>query len=207
MKKSIYVWLTALVLLVAVPAQAQFRWGVKAGLNLNKMSLNSKLKENLNTDNMTGFFVGPMVEFSLPVTGLGIDGSLVYSQRGFKYTVVGSTEKKSNRQYALEIPLHVRYGVGMGDLAGIFVFAGPSFSFNLKGEDIKVLDTSVFSRKNAEIGIDLGVGAKLFNHVQLAANYTIPVTKTGDGVTIGGVAKDLYSGKNKTWQISLAWMF
>ena len=35
-----------------------------------------------NKDNATGFFIGPMAEFTLPIVGLGIDGAVMFSQRG-----------------------------------------------------------------------------------------------------------------------------
>ena len=56
-------------MLFAIPAQAQFRFGVKAGTNLTETP--SDLK-NLDADGMTGFFVGPMATFTIPVIGLGL---------------------------------------------------------------------------------------------------------------------------------------
>ena len=53
-------------------AQAQIHFGVKGGLNLSKASF-SNVKENFKKDNFTGFFIGPMAEFSIPLLGLGVD--------------------------------------------------------------------------------------------------------------------------------------
>lgn len=197
MKKIISTLLVAICLLAATPSQAQLRWGVKLGTNLNKMSLKSG-SANLKTDNMAGFFVGPMVDFTLPIFGLGLDGSLLYSQKGVK------VNDEKNRQHMIEIPINVKYSIGMGDMASVFVAAGPDFSFNLKSDDF----FGDVKRKNADIGINVGLGLKLLNHFQLAANYCIPITKTVDEkITVAGVTGDVISGKNKTWQISLAYMF
>ena len=57
----------ALVVLAAamtLTAQAQgLKFGVKGGLNITKMSFN---KDVFNSDNKTGFFVGPSLKLSLP---------------------------------------------------------------------------------------------------------------------------------------------
>lgn len=197
MKKIVSTLLVLVCLSAAVPMQAQLRWGVKVGTNLNKMSLKSG-SANLKTDNMVGFFVGPMADFTLPILGLGVDGSLLYSQKGIK------VNDEKNRQHMVEIPINLKYSVGMGDMASVFVAAGPDFAFNLKSDDF----FGDVKRKNAEVGINVGLGVKLINHLQIAANYNIPLTKTVDEkMTVGGVAGNVISGKNKTWQISLAYMF
>lgn len=192
MKKMISALVVAVCLLAAVPAQAQLRWGVKVGTNLNKMKLKSGTA-NVKADNMTGFFVGPMADFTIPLIGLGVDGSLLYSQKGVK------VNGEKNRQHLLEIPVNLKYSVGMGDMASVFVAAGPDFSFNLKSDRL----WSDVKRKKADVAINVGLGLKLINHLQVAANYSIPLTNSfGDSVS--GLD---YTAKNRTWQISLAYMF
>ena len=65
-------------------AQAQVKFGLKGGLNVTNMSLNSEV---FDADNQTGFFIGPTVKFTLPIVGLGIDASALYDQRDAKITV------------------------------------------------------------------------------------------------------------------------
>ena len=81
MKRIISVLLVAVCIGMAMPAQAQLKWGVKGGVNVAKVTFDDKL---LKSDNMAGFFIGPMAEFTIPVVGLGIDGSLLFSQKGIK---------------------------------------------------------------------------------------------------------------------------
>ncbi len=193
MKKIISTLMVAVAcMLMAAPAQAQLRWGLKAGLNLNKMNFKEGAT-NVKSDNMTGFFVGPMAEFTLPIIGLGVDGSLLYSQRGVKFEEGRVSEKY--KQHSLEIPINLKYSFGLGDMASIYAAAGPDFIFNLKSD--KFFDD--VKRKNAELGLSLGVGVKLLNHFQVGANYILPLTKN--------VKEDGWSANNKTWQISLAYMF
>ena len=52
------------LLLITIPANAQLKFGVKGGLNISKVSVS---KDILKSDNQTGFFIGPMAEFTVPV--------------------------------------------------------------------------------------------------------------------------------------------
>lgn len=193
MKKIIGALMVAIAcMLMAAPAQAQLRWGLKAGLNLNKMNFKEGAA-NVKSDNMTGFFVGPMAEFTLPIIGLGVDGSLLYSQRGVKFEEENVSLKY--KQHSLEVPINLKYSFGLGDMASIYAAAGPDFIFNLKSDDF----WGDVKRKNAEVGISVGAGLKLLNHFQIGANYIFPLTKN--------VKEDGWSANNKTWQISLAYMF
>ena len=72
MKKIFGALMIAVCIGMAMPAQAQLHFGVKGGLNLSKASF-SDVKENFKKDNFTGFFIGPMAEFNIPVVGLGVD--------------------------------------------------------------------------------------------------------------------------------------
>ena len=77
MKKIISVLMVAVCLMMAAPAQAQLHFGVKGGLNISKLSFSN---HDLKGDNKTGFFVGPMAEFTLPIIGIGADVAALYSQ-------------------------------------------------------------------------------------------------------------------------------
>ena len=77
MKKIISVFMVAVCLMMAAPVQAQLHFGVKGGLNLSKASFS---KDALKGDNQTGWFIGPMAEFTLPIIGVGADIAALYSQ-------------------------------------------------------------------------------------------------------------------------------
>ena len=64
--------LAAAMLFSANSAEAQVKFGIKGGLNVTSMSLDSKV---LDAENRAGFFIGPTLKFTLPVVGLGIDAS------------------------------------------------------------------------------------------------------------------------------------
>ena len=175
---------------MALPAQAQISFGVKGGLNLSKMDIEiANVTLNSLKENSTGFFIGPMIEATVPIIGIGVDGALMYSQRG-------SGELK---QQGIEVPLNLKYSIGLGDMAAIFFAAGPDFYFNLKDVDIAAI-----KKKDAQVGLNLGGGVKLLNHLQIGVNYQFAL---GNSFDLKGLTNANVKNKLNTWQISLAYMF
>lgn len=196
MKKIFGALMIAVCLGMAMPAQAQLNFGVKGGLNLSKASL-SDIPVNFKKDNFTGFFIGPMAEFNIPVVGLGVDASLLFAQRGVKVSEGGNDY--TVKQNGLDIPVNLKYTFGLGSMAGIYLAAGPDFYFDFAGN--KTIEGVRTDKKKAEVGINVGAGLKLLNHLQVGANYNIPL---GDTADIEGTAG---SYKTKTWQVSVAYIF
>ena len=178
MKKIFGALMIAICIAMAMPAQAQIHFGVKGGLNLSKASF-SNVSENFKKDNFTGFFIGPMAEFNIPIVGLGVDASLLFAQRGIK--VSEGNDDITVKQNGIDIPVNLKYTIGLGSLAGIYLAA--------------------IDKKKAEVGINVGAGLKLLNHLQVGANYNIPLGNTAD---IEGTNA---SYKTKTWQVSVAYIF
>ena len=190
MKKIFGALLIAVCIGMAMPAQAQIHFGVKGGLNLSKASF-SNVKENFKKDNFTGFFIGPMAEFNIPIVGLGVDAALLFAQRGIK--VSDADADVTVKQNGIDIPVNLKYNIGLGSLAGIYLAAGPDFYFDFEKK-------TGIDKKKAEVGINVGAGLKLLNHLQVGANYNIPLGDTAD-IDGGG------SYKTKTWQVSVAYIF
>ena len=66
-----------LIALLGIGAcNAQFRFGIKAGLNLNKIDFKN-VANTFDGSNGTGYTAGVMTEFTIPVIGLGLDASLM----------------------------------------------------------------------------------------------------------------------------------
>lgn len=191
MKKIIGVLMIAVCIGMAIPAQAQINFGVKGGLNLSKASL-SDVPGNFKKDNFTGFFIGPMAELNIPIVGLGVDASLLFAQRGIKVSEAG--DDITVKQNGIDIPVNLKYTIGLGSLAGIYLAAGPDFYFDFEKK-------TGIDKKKAEVGINVGAGVKLLNHLQVGANYNIPLGDTADIEGTNG------SYKTKTWQVSVAYIF
>lgn len=183
MKRIINVLLVAVCIAMAMPAQAQLKWGVKGGLNVSKVTFDSDL---LKSDNMAGFFIGPMAEFTIPVVGLGVDGSLLFSQKGVK------ADSDASKQYGFDIPVNLKYNIGLGSL------------FVDISKDKSVANIAEAKKKRAQVGINVGAGVKLLGHLQIGANYNIPL---GDSFSLEAVGHALGGAKTKTWQVSAAYIF
>ena len=133
MKKIISVLMVAVCLMMAAPAQAQLHFGVKGGLNISKLSFS---KDAFKGDNKTGFFVGPMAEFTLPIIGIGADVAALYSQ-----TDLGADGEKTMKLKTFAVPVNLKWSFGLGSMLGAYIAAGPQFDFNI-GNNEAIASTS-----------------------------------------------------------------
>ena len=188
--------------LVAIPAQAQFKFGLKGGLNITDMSFSSDVQES---SNRAGFFIGPTVKFTLPIVGLGVDASALYDQREAKVKVKGTDNKL--KQQAINIPINLRYDIGLGSLAAVYLAAGPQFGFNIGDKHQTLIeDVSDWKLNTSNFSVNVGAGVMLLGHLQVGANYNIVCGKTGE-VTVFDGFREVVRGRSNTWQISAAYYF
>ena len=188
----------------AMPSNAQIKLGLTGGLNLT----NVNVKDAAGTvKGRTGFFIGPTVKFTLPIVGLGIDASAVYDQREGKVDVGGN--EQTIKSQSIQIPINVRYGMGLGDLLEVFAFAGPQFGFNVgSNKKLDEIGAAEWTLKSANLSANLGIGLTVLSHLQAKFNYNWALGKTGEVErTIGGVKEAIGSAKFNCWQISLAYWF
>lgn len=199
-----------LALMVAIvgisSANAQFRFGIKAGMNINKIHF-SDVNKNLQPDNSCGWNVGVMAEFTVPIVGLCFDASLLYSRmnNAISDDIDGAAKDvtDSDMTYGknfLEIPINIKYKFQIPVVASIikpYLFTGPSFAFKL---DKSIMD------KTFQAAWNVGVGLELFRHLQIAGSY---------GFGMNNVAKEVFNeanvetlkAKNNYWTISAAYLF
>ena len=214
MKKWITLFTVTVCLAMAMPAKAQIKFGVKGGLNLASASLSDAWDAKGNADNYTGFFIGPMVDITIPIIGLGVDGAFMYSQKGTKISFddLGSTTFK---QQGIEIPVNLKYSIGLGSSASIYFAAGPSFYFNMKSDDDFTFDSVAGSLDydKSEVSLNLGAGVKLLRHLQLGVNYNMGLTDSAKAKIDSSKSSDMWdaingeSYKSKIWQVSVAYLF
>lgn len=198
--KKIFGFIFALCLFVAIPANAQIKFGIKAGTNL--VGSPSDLK---GSDGYTGFFAGAMAKFTLPIVGLGIEGDVLYSQSGAELG-----DDKIKRQ-SIEIPIYLRYDLGLPAVSKIivpFVAVGPQFGFTLNDADKSWMDAYRFEYKKSELSLNIGAGAILFSHLQAHINYNIAMGNTSEySEFVDGAWNVMTKSKTNTWQISVAYLF
>ena len=215
MKKWITLFTVTVCLAMAMPAKAQIKFGVKGGLNLASASLSDAWDAKGNADNYTGFFIGPMVDITIPIIGLGVDGALMYSQKGAKISFDDDLGSTTFKQQGIEIPVNLKYSIGLGSSASIYFAAGPSFYFNMKSDDDLTFDTMKGSLDydKSEVSLNLGAGVKLLRHLQLGVNYNMGLTDSAKAKIDSSNSSDIWdaingkSYKSKMWQVSVAYLF
>ena len=191
MKKIVSTLVVMLCLFMAVPSQAQVKFGLKGGLDISK--LDTKV-----SGNTTGFFVGPMLDVTLPIIGLGIDVAALYSQSG-----IDVNNKSSEKLKSVEIPVNLKWTLGLGSTFGVFIAAGPQFGFSINDGWKQLMEES----NKSFVSVNVGAGLKLLRHLQVGVNYNIGASKLGEMIVDSSEGK-LRSGIRKnSWQVSLAYMF
>ena len=205
--KKVLVLLFAAVAL-SLPAQAQVKFGLKAGLNLTNISLSESVSANLKSKE--GFHVGPTVKIGLPVTGLSLDASALYDQRSAKVEANNGSSETIKSQ-SLQVPINIRYGVGLGSVANLFAFAGPQFGFNLGDKNKKILNEAAnWTLRSSNLSANVGIGATILGHLQVTANYNFALGKTGEIEFLDATKQTLNAvteGKTSAWQVSAAYFF
>ena len=66
------------LLMLAMPAAAQLRLGPKVGIATSSLHFDSKM---LSSERRMGWTAGLQLELRLPIVGLGIDGSVMFTHR------------------------------------------------------------------------------------------------------------------------------
>ena len=202
--RKISIILFVAAMMVALPSQAQLvKFGVKGGLNLTKIDMD----QGVDASNRTGFFFGPTMIVDLPLTGLDIDASALYDYRESKVDVYDENDiQETLKQQQIAIPINVRYGFGIGDVARVFAFAGPQFGFVIDKEQSLWKNTADWKMKTSNFSVNVGVGATVLKHLQATVNYNIACGKTGE-VTWRDTGKAIAKGKSNSWQIGVAYIF
>lgn len=193
--------LLAIAIVAAVPSvMGQLRIGVKGGIAVNKLHFDKNI---INSDNRVGFTGGIQVDLALPVTGLGLDASLMFSHRN---DALSSMEQTYRRDY-IEIPVHIKYGFtvfGLNKFLVPYGFTGPNFSFLFNETEQDLWDN-----RASNAAWDVGFGVELFHHLQLQASYSVGLTEAFKqvGYDKTGALLETVNGRDKCWTVTAAYLF
>lgn len=206
MRKIILALTTALLL--SLPSHAKFRWGVRAGYNLSTLSMNSNLSLK---ESKGGFFLGAMAKIDFPLD-IDLDAAFLYNQRSMMLRTALPTPTETDMAQCIThkswaLPFHLRKGFGLGDKASFFVFAGPQFAFNM-GSNVQLQECE-WVWAETDVSFNLGIGAMLFNHIELKLNYNIACGKLGEYKTASDIVQGLdnIEGRANSWQIGIGYYF
>lgn len=178
-----------IVVLGSGVANAQFKFGVKAGLNVNHLSLTSL---EVDDNNKAGWTAGVMTEFQVPIVGLCLDLSLMYSRLN------GIDDNKN----FLMVPLNVKYKFQLPVVSSFlapYIFTGPSFDFKLDKSTLDAMKTKTF-----QAVWNVGLGIELIKHLQIGASYGFGINNIMDKVVTDMTGEKLH---NNYWTVTAAYLF
>ena len=199
MKKVTGLVLIILMAFIAVPAKSQLKFGVKGGLNISSVHLNSDI---LKADNVTGFQIGPMIETTIPLIGVGLDAAILYSQKGMDVKSETGTSTNVKTDY-IDVPVNLKWKFGLPIIKG-YLAAGPYIGFRVGGDKFWEIPGSVVGQvkaKNFSAGLNFGAGVDLISHLQVGINYGLGLTDN-----YSAEKYDL-NAKNRGWSVTAAILF
>ncbi|MCH5345749.1 MAG: PorT family protein [Muribaculaceae bacterium] len=206
--KLLRVFIATIIMVVgasaATTASAQFRFGVKAGVNISHLSFSEKALEDVfSKDNQAGFTGGIMAEFTVPLIGVGADVSAMYVRRNAQYMAEKGFET-DQRDY-IEIPVNLKWKISIpaaGNIVSPYIFTGPSFAILASKKAI----VNAYENKAVDTSWNVGVGLQFVNHLQIGASYAIGMNKTIKSLT--PLPNGEYVGaRSNYWTITAAWLF
>lgn len=158
----------------AMPAQAQVSFGINGGVQLMEMNYNADV---LRSSNRVGYFIGPTVVFSLPVSALSVDVAALYNRRDLRFYDNTFTQER------LLIPAHLRVGTSLLDKLGVCLFAGPQFCCHLGRSTEQWKDADGNNRElviqENTLCFDLGLALRI-GKIEGSITYNLPLGKTAD---------------------------
>ncbi len=200
MKRLCFIFAIVAIFASAIPAQAQFRFGLKAGMAVNSLHFN---KDVFDASNRAGFTGGAMVEFTVPGIGIGADLSVMYVRRSSEWLNAEGLSVSDDRDY-IDIPLNFKWRINIpviNNIARPFLTTGPSFAILTSKRSIE----EGYRNKKFDTSWNFGFGVELFKRVQVGAAYGIGLTKALNAVGVTDEAN--INGRNRYWTITAAYMF
>lgn len=197
--------LALLLVIAALPAAAQFRYGPMVGVTLNTL----KFKQDLVTvKQQVGEMAGLQAELMFPGIGVGIDLGIGYNQQGalvnFGEKTVWSSLNYGNEHlyiHNITIPIHLRFKYtrlnGVEDIIAPLVYGGPEFDIQVGHSNCSMMKCS-----GGDLGITAAVGAELYRHWQIVGAYTWGMTYAGKTRLL-----DDFSARSRQWSIRVSYLF
>ena len=199
MKKVTGLVLVILMVFIAVPAKSQLKFGIKGGVNISSVHMNSDI---LKADNVTGFQIGPMIETTIPLIGIGLDAAILYSQKGMDVKSEAGTSTNVKTDY-IDVPVNLKWKFGLPIIKG-YLAAGPYIGFRVGGDKFWEIPGSVVGQvkaKNFSAGLNFGAGVELISHLQDGINYGLGLTDNYSA------EKYDMNARNRGWSITAAILF
>lgn len=199
MKKTFSTILLLLLAAFSFTLFSQVRIGVRGGVNVTGISFD---KGEFSDKCVTGYHIGPAVNLSFS-DNFSVETALLYSQKGIKFKDDEGTA--SNKNGYVDVPLDLKFAVGVSDIIKPFLKTGPYLSFRVSGdEDFNAKTEGIQSQwksKTFGAGWSFGAGVELLGFLHTAVVYDLGLTdnyKESDG---------RFKVKSRTWSLSATLFF
>lgn len=198
MKKIIL--LVAALMIFSIQGFSQV--GIKGGMNYNSsedFSFQNFDKSNL--DNKTGFHVGLLYKFKIPLTGLSFQPELMYSQNKSKFNNPVTSNSGEFKLNTFKLAASVQWGIDLM-LLRPFIQVVPFLGYTLDNKTtVKNVKWDV---EKLRYGVGLGAGLDLWK-LQVSCRYNWDMGKAAEFEMPGlGTFK---GNKYKNFEVSLAYFF
>lgn len=168
--------MTAMACTTTNAAAQGVKFGVVGGMNLTKLRISSNAPGAgiFDSANQTGWYVGGKMVLSSRI-GLGADVALEYSKRML------DINDDNTASHSLEIPINVRYNIGLGSSLGLYIATGPQLGFALKNMRWnQAISEGVFEKENLTTTWNVGGGVRLFKVLEVGIGYNFALKNAGN---------------------------
>lgn len=204
--KTNYFLLSVCLLLVSIlninTASAQFRFGVRGGVDVSSSKINSNI---LNTSNRLGFQIGPTAEFIVPMSGFGADIAVLYGHKEYKLKDKTSDSSLSDYNY-ISVPVNIKQRISLG-VIGIFFTGGVYGNVKVgdEGENNIGGVIDAYKHKNFIFGLGAGAGVNVFRHLDVGLYFRGDLTNNYSYEYMD--AETFQNKKNQYWTVGVNYFF
>lgn len=193
-----FILLIAAMLILSVPGFSQV--GIKAGLNFNSADdFSIKNFDKSQLDNKTGFHLGVLYKFKIPLTGISVQPELMYAHNETKFS--SEVNEGSFKLNTFKVAASLQWGLDLM-LLRPFLQVVPFLGYTLDNKTtVKDLKWDV---DKLRYGVGLGAGIDVWK-LQLACRYNWDLGKAAE-FEMPGLGS--FAGKKyKNFEVSLAFFF
>ena len=204
-------WIVAVLMIavvaMSVPANAATKFGVKAGLNMAKLSgdgwdqIEGEMEMAVDSKMRLGFGFGVVMQMPLGEGGLMLQPEAWYVMKGGKMgfpeaEAEGYDVEAEIKMDYIEVPILVKYAIPTQGKIAPCLFAGPAVAMNIgakfettgaDAEDADLGDGDIYNKKDIDFGIVFGGGVDFAlgerNKLMIDVRYTLGMAELYDDVT------------------------
>ena len=137
------------------------------------------------------------------LVGVGFDIAGLYDERTME------VDGEEIRHKTFNVPVNLRYNIGLGRLVGTYMTVGPQFSFTLGDKEFQLTDAYNTARdfrlRDAFMSVNMGAGIYVTKHLEVGVIYNIAVGRTGELKEL--TWDDALQSRASAWQLTASLFF